>query len=107
MIRLTVLLTFAVLFAGEARAQIQVPDTPAGRQYTAWRKAQDSGDQATIQQFIEKTMPWGKAEQELAIGKQTGGFDVKKVETSSDTNLVVLAQQRGSGKQFVRITVNV
>jgi D-alanyl-D-alanine carboxypeptidase len=104
--KLTVL-TFMVLFAGTARAQIQIPDTPAGREFSAWRKAQDSGDRATIQQFIEKHMPWGRVEQELTIGQQSGGYDLKKVESSSDTNLVVLAQERGPGKQFARITLNV
>src|SRR5438067_7091366 len=98
-------LSIAALLASTVYAQ--VPETPAGRQLTAWMKAQDSGDQATIQQFIEKNMPWGRADQELAIHNQTGGFEVKKVESSSDTQIVVLAQGRAAGSQFVRITVNV
>lgn len=101
----TLLVTFALLFAGEVRAQ--VPDTPAGRQYSAWRKAQDSGDRATIQQFIEQNMPWGRVEQELAIASQSGGYDVKKVEESTDTRIVVLVQERGPAKQFARITMTV
>ena len=99
--------SFAVLAASSVHAQVQLPDTPAARQYAAWRKAQDSGDRAVVQQFIEKSMPWGRADQEVAMGKQSGGYDVKKVETSTDTNLVVLAQERGPAKQFVRITFNV
>ena len=102
----TLLLTFAVLFASTAPAQVQVPDTPAGRLYKAWRAAQDSGDRAAIQQFIDKSMSWGRADAELNIGKQSGGYDLKKVEASTDTNLVVLAQERGPGKQFVRINLN-
>src|SRR5215831_4894127 len=85
----------------------QVPDTAPGRQLTAWMKAQDSGDRATIQQFIEKNMPWGRADQEIAIHNQTGGFEVKRVESSSDTELVVLAQGRAPGNQFVRISLTV
>jgi len=103
--KLTPILTFAITFAGMVSAQI--PETPAGRLFLAWQKAQDSGDRATIQQFIEKSMAWGRAEQELAIHNQTGGFDVRKVEQSSDTGLVVLAQERGGGRQFMRISLNV
>jgi CubicO group peptidase (beta-lactamase class C family) len=38
---------------------------------------------------------------------QTGGFDFKKVEESSDTRVVALLQERGPAKGFVRITLNV
>ena len=96
----------AVLAGTGAWAQIPVPDTPAGHLYSAWRRAQDSGDRATVQQFIDSSMPWGRADAELAMGKQNGGFDIKKVETSGDANLVVLAQERGPARQFFRITLN-
>ena len=105
--KLVVVGTLAVLCAMVLGAQVQVPDTPAGRQFLAWQHAQDSGDRATIQQFIEKNMPWGRVDQELAIHNQTGGFDVKKLEESTDSHIVVLAQERGSGQGFVRITMNV
>lgn len=87
--------------------QAQIPDTPAGRQFLAWQKAGDSLDRATVQQFIDLHMPWGRADVELAMRNQSGGFDVKRVEQSTDTGLVVLAQQRDVLKQFVRITFNV
>jgi D-alanyl-D-alanine carboxypeptidase len=60
-----------------------------------------------MQQFIEKSMTWSNVEQALTIRNQTGGFDVKKVEDSSDASIVVLAEERGPGRQFVRITTNV
>ena len=97
--------TFAVLFAAAVCAQI--PDTPAGRQFSAWLETFNSGDRATMQQFFDKNMPWGRIEQDLATRNRTGGFDVKKVEESTETRIVALAQERGSGKQFVRITMNV
>lgn len=105
--RATVPFVFAFLLAGPAAAQGQVPDTPAGHLYQAWRTAQDSGDRTTIQQFVERSMPFGRADQELAIGRQFGGFDVVAVERSTETNLVVLARQRGPAEQFVRISLNV
>src|SRR5438309_2315764 len=88
-LRLTLTILLVGLLASVVSAQ--VPDTPAGRQLSAWMKAQDSADLATIQQFIEKNMPWGRADQELAIHNQTGGFEVKRVESSSDTQIVALA----------------
>ncbi len=101
----TLLSTFALLLASALAAQ--VPSTPAGRQFAAWAKAQDSLDRATIQQFLEKNMPWGRVDQELEIRNETGGFEVKKVEESTETRLVVLAQERGPAQQFVRISLDV
>src|SRR5215472_18088876 len=102
--KLRLLTTLVILFAGVILAQI--PDTPAGRQFAAWQKAQDSGDRAAIQQFIEKSMPFGRADQELAMHNQTGGYDVKRVEQSSDLHIVVLVQARNPPRQFVRVTMD-
>jgi len=101
----TLLLTLVVLFAGAVCAQI--PDTPAGRQFSAWLTAFNSGDPATMQQFFDKSMTFGRLDQDMGIRNRTGGFDVKKVEESSETRIVVLAQERGSGKQFTRIVMTV
>ena len=105
--KLTLVPTFAVLFAVAVCAQIQMPGTPAGRQFSAWLTAINSGDRATMQQFLDKNIPGRSADQALAILNQTGGFDVKKVEESGETQVVVLAQERGAAQQFVRITMNV
>ena len=96
---------FVFVFAGALGAQI--PNTPAGRQFLAWQKAQDSGDRAVIQEFINESMSFGRVDQELAIHNQSGGYEVKRVLESADTHLVVLAQERGATRQFVRITFNV
>ena len=85
----------------------QVPDTPAGRQFMAWRTAQDSGDRATIQQFLDKSLPRGRVEQELAIHAQTGGYDIRRVEQSSDLHIEVLVQERGGARQFARVVMDV
>jgi CubicO group peptidase (beta-lactamase class C family) len=100
-------LFLATLVLLSARASAQVPDTPPGRQVTAWLDAINSGDRATMQAYIDQSMPGRPVEQALAISAQSGGYDVRKVETSSATNVVVLLQERGPTKQFARLTVNV
>jgi CubicO group peptidase (beta-lactamase class C family) len=102
---LLLLLLFGLSFAEPAMAQL--PDTPAGRQFSAWLSALNSGERATMQQFIDRSMPGQPVERGLAIRNQTGGLEVKKVEESSATRIVVLAQEKGPAKQFVRITLAV
>jgi D-alanyl-D-alanine carboxypeptidase len=103
--RAFIVMTLALLAAGKAWAQ--VPDTPAGRQVTAWLDAMNSADPAAMQTFMDKSMPGQPVAQGLAIKAASGGYDVKKVETDSATSIVVLLQERGPAKQFARLTVNV
>ena len=95
------------LLCAASLAAAQVPDTPAGRQVTAWLGAMNSPDRAAMQAFMDKSMPGQPVAQGLAIRDNSGGYDVKKVETSTATNIVVLLQERGPTKQFARLTVNV
>jgi hypothetical protein len=97
--------TLAALFASALCAQI--PETPAGRQFSAWLAAFNSGDRAVMQQYFDKSMTFGRIDQDMAIRARTGGFDVKKVEESADTRIVVLCQERGPGQQFTRIMMSV
>ncbi len=105
--KLTVLLSAAILFAAALCAQVRFPDTPAGRQFSAWLAAFNSGDRATMQQYMENAMPGHDLDRGMALRSQTGGFDVKKVETSDVTTIVVLAQERGPLQRFLRITMKV
>ena len=96
----TFFLILVSLFAGPAAAQF--PDTPPGRQLSGWLDAFNSGDRATLQAFLDKSIPGRPADQGLAMRAQTGGFDFKKVEESSDTRVIALLQERGPAKGFVR-----
>jgi D-alanyl-D-alanine carboxypeptidase len=98
-----ILFGFALHFA--AAEAVQVPDTPAGRQLTAWLAAINSGDRASMQEFMDKSMPGRPIEPGMAIHSRSGGYDVKKVEESDDTRIVALLQERGAAKQFARVTV--
>lgn len=103
------LLTFAAFVAALlfSAANVPIPDTPAGRQFAAWRAAQDSRDRAKIQRFLDTSLPFGNADQELAIHDRTGGFEIKGVERSSDLQIVVLVQTRNPPRQFARVTMGV
>jgi D-alanyl-D-alanine carboxypeptidase len=103
--RLYFVVTVGVFLGGAISAQ--TPDTPSGRTFAAWLTAFNSADRVTIQQFLDASMPGRQVEQVLANRNMTGGFDLKRVEESSETRIVVLAQERGPRQQFVRITMNV
>src|SRR5262245_21628576 len=60
-----------------------------------------------MQEFVDKSMPGAPVEQGLAIRERTGGYNLKKVEESSDLRIVALVQERGPARQFARITLSV
>jgi len=89
-------------------ARAQFPATPAARQFSAWLNAFNSGDRATLQQFLEKNFPARASHigDELDFRRQTGGFEFIKVEESTPTRFSGLVQERGSD-QFARFQIEV
>src|SRR5262245_15497216 len=85
-----ILFAFALQFA--SAEAVQVRERPPGRQFSAWLKAINSGDRGAMQEFMDKSMPGRSVEPGLAIGKRSGGYDVRKVEESKDTSIVLLVQ---------------
>ncbi len=85
-----------------AQARFTFPDTPAAKQLQAWLAAFDSGDRATIQAFVAKSMPEGTgpdfADQTIQMREQFGGLDFQKVEESTDVRFVAIAQTRLGGE---------
>jgi CubicO group peptidase (beta-lactamase class C family) len=102
MSRLTALI---VLLASAACAQ--VPDTPAGRQFSAWLKSFNTGDRATMLEFLTQQDLPKLIDASLSIYGNSGGYDVKKVEESTETRIIMLVQERGPAKVFQRIIVGV
>jgi hypothetical protein len=80
------LLLLAISVAGFA--QVQLPDTPAGRQMGAWLQAFDGGDRAAFLAFLEKNYP----------------SRAKNIDRDMDFRK--MAQERDSD-QFARMTVEV
>ncbi len=89
-------------------AQLQLHDTPAAQQFSAWLEAFNSGDRAVLLRFFEKNYPSRvkSLDQELGFRGQTGGFEFKKAEESTPTRFSGLVQERDSD-QFARAVVEV
>src|SRR5215469_9752791 len=89
-------------------AQTQFPDTPAGHQSKAWLDSFNRGDSNAHREFLEKNSPsrLDHLDREMEFRRRTGGFDVKRIEESSATKIIVLVEERSSD-QFARLTMEV
>jgi D-alanyl-D-alanine carboxypeptidase len=96
----------ALLVVACAAAQPAAPDTPAGRVFTAWLTAFNSGDREQIQAFDEtfrRDAP--PVNQTLTFRERTGGFELVRVEKSDETTLVALVTERG-GDTIARVELS-
>jgi D-alanyl-D-alanine carboxypeptidase len=104
------LLAVAILLfiAPACLAQTQFPDTPAGNQTKAWLDAFNAGDIEKYREFYRKNFPARveRAAGAMQLREQNGGFELKKIEESTPTQIVALLQERLSDR-FVRISVEV
>lgn len=110
--RITAMLAALVLVFGAVAAQAQtppvIPDTPAGRRLSGWLQAFDSGDREALKRFYEQYEPQRlpNLDDEMSFRAMTGGFDLRKVESSTPTKITVLVQEHLSD-QFARLTCQV
>jgi D-alanyl-D-alanine carboxypeptidase len=105
-VRCRVLLATAALWVANA-AVAQVPDTPIGRVLSDWLDTINGTDRASLEQWMGTHMPDTPIEEGLAIRRIAGGYDLRRVETSSPNRIVALVQERGPARQFVRLTLSV
>jgi CubicO group peptidase (beta-lactamase class C family) len=85
------------------------PDTPAARQLFAWLDVFNEGNRETYLAFLEKNFParTKMIDQEMNFRRNTGGFDLRKIEdVTVPTKIVALVQERASD-QFARLTLEV
>lgn len=89
-------------------AQTQFPDTPAAHQCAAWLESFNRGDLNAHREFLQKNYPSAVArlDRQMEFRQRTGGFDLKKIEESTPTKIVVLVQERSSD-QMARLTMEV
>jgi CubicO group peptidase (beta-lactamase class C family) len=86
----------------------QLPDTPAANQAKGWLEVFNAGDVEKRRAFLQKNYPsrLERFDRETEMRRATGGFDVRKVEESTPTKVVLLIQER-MGDQVARFTVEV
>ena len=89
-------------------AQSAAAKGAAEQQLAAWLEEFNNGDQAKFQAFLEKNYPDQAKRIDGIMGfrAMTGGFDLKKVEKSSDTALVAIVKERDSDT-FARMEMEV
>lgn len=114
--RIAILLaSLALLAAGSPpahRSAPAIPDTPAGRRFRAWLTAFDSGSRTTFRKYLEQYNPKALKsanpgiDQQMAFYRQTGGFDLRKIVSSTPTKIDVLLQERLSDS-FAEIVMQV
>lgn len=80
-----------------ALAQPSIPDTPAGRVFSAWLDAFNSGDQKRISTFYQQYQPEQSADSMMSFRANTGGFDLLAIEKSEPLHLDVQVKERNRG----------
>ena len=84
----------ALLLATSVLGQTVVPQTQAGRVFTAWLAAFNSADPARIRAFEQAHRSEARPlEETLGFREQTGGFNLLRIEKSEPLSLVVLLQK--------------
>src|SRR2546430_17197066 len=91
--KLALRVSLAVLFVGAVCAQIQIPETSAGRLFAAWLNAINGGGPATVEQFIGKIMEGRHAQSGGAGPHPNRGVYLCKMGTTTATHPAELGPQ--------------
>src|SRR5262245_37376992 len=92
----TALLACVFALTATAPAQVEVPETPAGRQFTRWFDLFNRGEKKPLEDFLEANHPTGRA-RAMHFRDLTGGFELIKVEdASAPTKLTGVVKERAS-----------
>ncbi|MHB1936783.1 MAG: serine hydrolase domain-containing protein [Acidobacteriaceae bacterium] len=91
-------LGLALLLIPPAIAQSRSPSSPAASQLTAWLAAFDNNDWHGYSAFIHDHFitPPEPMLQDRGFRDQTGGFDLKKIESQTSLKVIALVQERNS-----------
>lgn len=102
---LITILSFSLIFASKST---EVPNSPLGKRFTSWLDAFNSGEKEKFQEFLKyfKTPSEHDVERELHFSQMTGGFELKKIEKATSTELIGLIQEKDSD-QFARFTIEI
>jgi hypothetical protein len=81
--------------------QPNVPNTPAGRTFTAWLEAFNSGDRTLVDVYCRKYEPSKSVDDEMQFRGMTGGFDLLEIVKSEKLRFEVLLKERHSETKAV------
>lgn len=90
-----------------ASVELAIPDTAAGRRFSAWLQAFNAGDAAALAAFGQSFVPGAAAPPPgglLGFRSRTGGFDLRKIVDAEERRLIVVMEGRSDG-QFARLTL--
>jgi CubicO group peptidase (beta-lactamase class C family) len=73
---------------------VTIPDTPAGRTFSAWLTAFNAADRARLEAVFKQFLEPRSVEEELDFRQRTGGLDLKKVVESTPTRITAWLQDR-------------
>ena len=87
---------------------VEIPKTAAGRQFAAWYAAFNSGDRAQMEALASHFANSVDRNRDgmLDFYRRTGGFELRKIEESTDTKITGLFQERNSD-QIARFVMEV
>ena len=102
----TLLLGLAMVLS--AAVQPTVPNSPAGRQFATWLSAFNRDDPAVLSEFLGRNArpQAGSFDRWIDMRAQTGGFDLKKTEESTNTSFSGIVKERDSDR-YARFTIEV
>lgn len=94
--------------AAQVPSAPEIPKTPAGTQFAAWYTAFNSGDRAQMEAVASHFASSVERSTDGMMGfyQRTGGFELKKIEESTDTKLTGIFQERDSD-QMARFDMEV
>jgi D-alanyl-D-alanine carboxypeptidase len=106
--RLTQALCHVLAFSLFSAAQTAPTQSPAHQQLTAWLAAYDGNNWNAYLDFLQKSfvVPPGGGYRDPAFRDRTGGFDLKKIEQETPTQVTALLADR-STDDFSRVTIEV
>jgi D-alanyl-D-alanine carboxypeptidase len=93
--------TIAAGQGGQTSAAVEIPDTPAGKLFSGWLESFNSGEREKVlsfqsAHFPKQAEPEKRLNRALGLRSQTGGFDVKKIESSSPYQISGVVKERNS-----------
>ncbi len=89
-----VLLLVAIMPLG-ARADVSVPDTPAGRTLSAFLDAFNSGSHDRIAAYVKEYDPENNADELTSFSGESGGFTLLSIMESKPDKLTFMVRGRG------------